>query len=152
MIQPEPPSSSPQASPLPQTPLSACSLLLVLQCLHPTLATWDETRGAFPTGGQVASQGGQELAGWEVERDTHFFFFFFNFFLVLLGPHLQHMEVPRLGVNSEPQLPAYTTATATPDLSHVCNPHHSSRQCPILNPLSEAKDRTRVLMDTSRVC
>ena len=31
-----------------------------------------------------------------------------------LGLHLQHMEVPRLGVELEP--PAYTTATATPDL------------------------------------
>ena len=36
-----------------------------------------------------------------------------------LGPHLQHKEVPRLGVESELQLPAYTTATATPDLSHI---------------------------------
>ena len=33
----------------------------------------------------------------------------------------------------------YTTATATPDLSHVCNLHHSSRQRWILNPLSKAK-------------
>ena len=30
-----------------------------------------------------------------------------------LGPHLRHMEVPRLGVQLELQLPAYTTATAT---------------------------------------
>ena len=36
-----------------------------------------------------------------------FFFFFF------LGPHLWHMEVPRLGVKSELQVLAYTTATAT---------------------------------------
>ena len=27
--------------------------------------------------------------------------FFFFFFLVFLGPHPQHMEVPRLGVESE---------------------------------------------------
>ena len=38
-----------------------------------------------------------------------FFFFFFCF----LGLHPQHMEVARLGVKSELQLPAYTTATAT---------------------------------------
>ena len=31
---------------------------------------------------------------------------FFFFFLVFLGPHLRHMEVPRLGVESELQLPA----------------------------------------------
>ena len=33
----------------------------------------------------------------------------FLFFLVL-GPHLQPMEVPRLGVRSKVQLPAYTSA------------------------------------------
>ena len=33
------------------------------------------------------------------------------------GPHTRHMEVPRLGVEKELQLPAYTTATATRDLS-----------------------------------
>ena len=37
-----------------------------------------------------------------------------------------HMEVPRLGVKSELQLLAY--ATATLDLSLVCNLHRSSRQ------------------------
>ena len=33
------------------------------------------------------------------------------------------MEVPRLGVTSELQGRAYTTATATPDPSHVCDLH-----------------------------
>ena len=42
------------------------------------------------------------------------------------------MEVPRLGVELELQLLAYTTATATPDLSQVCDLHHNSQQCPIL--------------------
>ena len=56
-----------------------------------------------------------------------------------LGPHLWHIEVPRLGVESELQVPAYTTATATPDPSLICDLHHSSWQCQILNPLSEAK-------------
>ena len=42
-------------------------------------------------------------------------------------------EVPRLGIESELQLPAYTTAMTTPDLSHVCSLHHSSQQCQILN-------------------
>ena len=57
------------------------------------------------------------------------------------------MEVPRLGVRSELQLLAYTTATATPDPSFVCNLHHSSWQHQILNPLSEARDGTCVLVD-----
>ena len=43
-------------------------------------------------------------------------FHFFFFFLVFLGLHLQHIEVLRLGVESELQPPDYTTATATPYL------------------------------------
>ena len=50
-------------------------------------------------------------------------YLFFSFLRLLLW----HMEVPRLGAESELQLPAYTTATATPDLSHICDLHHSSR-------------------------
>ena len=46
--------------------------------------------------------------------------------------------------------PAYTPATATPELSHICNLHHSSRQRQILNPLSEARDRTCIRMDSSQ--
>ena len=62
-----------------------------------------------------------------------------------------HMEVPRLEAESEVQLPAYTTATAMQDLIRVCNLHHSSRQRPILNPLSEARDQTCVLLDATQV-
>ena len=67
---------------------------------------------------------------------------------VFLGPHLRHMEVPRLGVKSELQLSA--CATATRDPSRVCDLHHSSQQHQILNPLSEARDQTHVLMDASQ--
>ena len=75
--------------------------------------------------------------------------FFFSFFFVFLGPHLWCMEVPpRLGVELELQLPAYTTAIAIPDLRHVCKLNHTSWQCHILNPLSKAWDWTRILMDT----
>ena len=75
----------------------------------------------------------------------------FCFFLI--GLHPWHMDVPRLGVKLELQLPPYTTATATAtwNLSLVCDLHHSSRQCQILNPLSKARGRTRILMDASRV-
>ena len=52
------------------------------------------------------------------------------------------MEVPRLRAQSELQPPAYTTVIATQDESHVCDLYHSSRQRLILNPLSEARDRT----------
>ena len=48
------------------------------------------------------------------------------------------MEVPGLGVVLELQLLAYTTTTATPDPSLICDLHRSSWQRQILNPLSEA--------------
>ena len=64
------------------------------------------------------------------------------FCFCFLGPHLWHMEVPRLGVESELQLPAYATATATgdpsyttpqltavPDPSRAFSVHCSSQQC-----------------------
>ena len=72
------------------------------------------------------------------------------FCFVFLGPHPQHQEVPRLGVESELQLPAYATATATWDLSRICVLHYSSPQHWIPNPLSEARDQTCIFMDTSQ--
>ena len=71
---------------------------------------------------------------------------------VFLGPYPQHMEVPRLRVKLELQLPAYTRATTTRDPNHICDLHHSSHQCQIVNPLSEARDWTHVLMDSSQIC
>ena len=56
-----------------------------------------------------------------------------------------------LGVQWELQLPAYTTVTVTLDLRPICNLHHSWWQCQILNPLSGARDGTRILMETSQV-
>ena len=44
-----------------------------------------------------------------------------------LGPHLQHMEVPRLGFELERHPPAYTTATAAPGPSCTCDLLHSHR-------------------------
>uniref|UniRef100_A0A8D1ELI1 Transmembrane protein 182 n=1 Tax=Sus scrofa TaxID=9823 RepID=A0A8D1ELI1_PIG len=54
---------------------------------------------------------------------------------IAAGPHLQYTEVP----------------IATQDPSLVCNLHHSSWQCRILNPLSQARDRTHNLMVPSRI-
>ena len=68
-------------------------------------------------------------------------------FLVL---HLWHMEVPSQ-VESELQLSPHTTATAVRDPSCICNLRHNSWQRRILNPLSEARDQNRILMDTSWV-
>ena len=81
--------------------------------------------------------------------------FFVFVFLSFLGPQhflgLGHMEVPRLGVESELWPLAYATATAAWDPSRICDLHHSSRQRWILNPLSEARDGTHNLMVPSRI-
>ena len=66
-------------------------------------------------------------------------FLVFGFF-VFLGPHPQHTKGPRLGAELELQLLAYTTATAMPDPSHICDLHRSSQKFQILNPLSEARE------------
>ena len=80
----------------------------------------------------------------------NYFFFFFFFWLFRAVPKAYGSS--QLGVKSELQLPAYTTGMATPDPSRVCDLHHSSRQCRLINPLSEARDRTHILMDTRQVC
>ena len=67
-------------------------------------------------------------------------------FFSFLGLHLRHMEVPRLGVELELQLPAYAKATAMQDPSRICNLHYSSRQHQSLNPQSKGRDRTHNLM------
>ena len=72
--------------------------------------------------------------------------FLFEKFFFLFRAYLRHMEIPRLGVKLELQLPVYTTAAAMPDLSHICNLHHS--QCWILNLLGEARAQIRIFMDT----
>ena len=66
-------------------------------------------------------------------------FCFFAFAFAFLGLHPWHMEVPRLGVELDLWLLAYTTAAVTQDLSYVCDLHHSSQKCGILNSLSESQ-------------
>ena len=90
-----------------------------------------KTRGIL---GQVVGPLCAREGSFNFGRDRELFFF------VFLGPHLQLMEVPRLGVELELQLPAFDTATATRDPNYVCDLHHSSWQRRILNTLSEARD------------
>ena len=78
-------------------------------------------------------------------------FFWGGVFVYFSRATPQHMEVPRLGVQLELQLPVYTTATATQDLICVCDLHQSPRQCWVLNPLSGARDQTHIFMDTGCV-
>jgi len=66
----------------------------------------------------VCSRGSEAVQGLQ---ETHFFSLFLPlFFPHFLGPHPQHMEVPRLGVESELQLTAYATATAIPARCKPC--------------------------------
>ena len=69
--------------------------------------------------------------------------FYFFFFLFRAAPRARAGSQAR-GLKSEPQLLAYTTTT--PDPSRVRNLHHSPQQHHIINPLSEARDRTGNLM------
>ena len=52
----------------------------------------------------------------------------FVWFWFFLGPPPWYMEVPRLGVQSELQLPAYAIATVKWDPSPICDLYHSSWQ------------------------
>ena len=77
---------------------------------------------------------------------------FLFLFFVFLGQHLWHVEVLRLEVELELQLPAYTTDTAMQVLNHVFDRHHSSWPCRILNSLSKARDWTYLFIDVSQIC
>ena len=80
----------------------------------------------------------------------------FSFFV--LGPHLQHMEVPRWGVEWEMKLLAHDTATAMPAPGRsvtptcICDLCCNLQQRQILNPLSKAKDWTCNLMVPTWIC
>uniref|UniRef100_A0A8D1LF24 G-protein coupled receptors family 1 profile domain-containing protein n=1 Tax=Sus scrofa TaxID=9823 RepID=A0A8D1LF24_PIG len=79
------------------------------------------------------------------------YFFLKKKLCVYLGPHPQHMEVFRPGVELELQMLSYDAAMAMPDLSCICDLHHMSGQHLILKPLSNAKDQTCILMDTRHI-
>ena len=80
-----------------------------------------------------------------------FLLLFFCSLCFFLGPYTWHMEVLRLGVELQLQMPAYATTTTMPDLSHICNLHCSLWQGQIFNPLSETRDQTHILTDASQV-
>ena len=68
------------------------------------------------------------------------FSFFLFFFFLLFRAKPSAYGNSQLAVESELQLPAYATATATQDPSCVFDLHHISWQCRVLNLLSEARD------------
>ena len=68
----------------------------------------------------------QDICTTDIFTHNLVLIFLFFCFICFLGPHPQHMEIPRVGVKSELQWLAYTTATTTQDPSRVCNLHHRS--------------------------
>ena len=69
------------------------------------------------------------------------FFFYFCFFLATPVAHGSSWARGQVGTTAE----ASTTATATPDLSHICDICPNLQQSQILNPLSEARDGIFIL-------
>ena len=64
-----------------------------------------------------------------------------------------HMYISRIGVESSQSFSCLLTpVTAIRDWSHICDLHHNSQKCQVLNPLGKARDQTWVLMDTTCVC
>ena len=82
----------------------ACNIHMLLTCAGPSVS--NALRHLFPS---------FALSSFNMLLETELHVFSPPPPPVILGPHLLHMEVPRLRVASELQLPAYTTATATPD-------------------------------------
>ena len=87
------------------------------------------------------------LICWQIK--LHLFAYLFIF----LGPHLGHMEIPRLEVKSRAAAAclrhSHSNSNPGSESCLACDLHHSSQQCRILNPLSEARDQIHILMDTS---
>jgi len=73
---------------------------------------------------------------------SFFFLFLFTATLAIYGSPWTRGQMGAVVV-------AYATATATPDLSCVCQLYCGLQQHHILNPLSEARDPTCILTETT---
>ena len=100
-----------------------------------------------------------------VEGKLEFFFFLFlsfslsfslslflSLFICFLGfylcvAHGSFQAKDRMRARAASHSPSYSNSGS----ERVCDQYHSSQQLWILNPLSEARDRTCILMDTNRV-
>ena len=74
------------------------------------------------------------------------------FFFFFLRPHLWHMEFPRLGVESELQLPSLHHSHSNAGSELHLRPTPQLTAMPDPSPPSEVRDQTHILMDTSQVC
>ena len=78
-----------------------------------------------------------QLGAWVLPQGKLELELWFHYFRATLPAHGGSQA---RGVQLELQQSAYTTATGTSDLSCIYDPHHSSRQHQMANPLSEARD------------
>ena len=75
------------------------------------------------------------------------------YFLFCFRPApVAHGSSQARGLNLSYSCPPTLQPQQTRDPSCICDLCCSSRRCRIFNPLSEARDRTHILMDTGRVC
>ena len=97
---------------------------------------------------------GQAPPTWDSSWKGHYQFnetFIYLFVCLFRAAPAAYGGSQARGSNWNCKLPAYTTTTAPQDPSCVCDLHHSSWQCRILNPRSKARDQTCVLMDASQI-
>ena len=86
------------------------------------------------------------------EGKIHLLPFFFFSFVVVLGLHPRHMDVPRLGRGQMRDVAASLHHShSNPRFKPHLWPTPSSQQCRILNALNEARDWTHILMDITQV-
>ena len=78
------------------------------------------------------------------KRCKYIFLWTSFFFRATLAAYGSSQARGQIGTAAE----TYATATAMLDPCHICDLNHSLRQHQILNPLSEARDRTSILADT----
>ena len=126
--------------------------MLQLQCLgvgtEPVFP--DQSCQVLLSPGLGTGSGAQAQVNGQQASSSSFFFFFWSFCLSRAAPAAFGGFQARGSIRA--------IAAGLPhshskwDQSRICDLYHSSWQCLILNPLSEAGDQTGVLMDASRVC
>ena len=111
---------------------------------------WSEWGGCEPRA--VNASRNKERQGTDSPRASSplgtFFFFSFLFSFFFSGLHPWRMDARDWIGTTAASLPHRHSNARSSDPSSVCDLHHSSWQGQILNPWSEAGDRTGVLMDT----
>ena len=93
------------------------------------------------------------LCPWQVGHRLYFFGLvsrYTTFLLFRVTPMAYGCSQARGRIGAT--LLASTPATVTGNPSLTCDIYHSSWQCQIPDPLSEARDRTHILMYPSRIC